>query len=111
VKDFLGNELAVGDDVVFMSTSYAQLRKGTIIKINKVKCTIQGFGGEPELRTPDRIFRVGAGEVTEFAKFEVESGWQALWLDARFTTFEAEMYVNVKHKGKFFNRDVQLKKV
>jgi len=39
-KDFLGNELKVGDEVVFMQVSYRTLMKGTIAKLNDKKAII-----------------------------------------------------------------------
>jgi hypothetical protein len=34
VKDFLGQELKVGDEVVFMELGYRNLLRGKIVKIN-----------------------------------------------------------------------------
>ena len=42
-KDFIGNELAVGDEIVFMTISYRDLRKGKIIKITP-KMVIIDYG-------------------------------------------------------------------
>ena len=38
MKDFLGNELNVGDNVVFMQKSYRNFMKGKIIRITT--CTV-----------------------------------------------------------------------
>lgn len=40
MKDFFEQDLAVGDNVVFIESGYRQYRKGTITKISDVKCTI-----------------------------------------------------------------------
>ncbi len=40
MNDFLGQEIAVGDHVVFMRRFYRQLLRGKITKIGKVKVTI-----------------------------------------------------------------------
>lgn len=40
-RDFLGNELKVGDDVVFMLIGYRDLRRGTIVKMTPKKCRIK----------------------------------------------------------------------
>ena len=39
-KDFLGNVLKVGDEVVFMQINYRSLMRGTIIKLSEKKATI-----------------------------------------------------------------------
>jgi hypothetical protein len=39
-KDFLGNELKLGDEVVFMQKSYRTLMRGTIIKMSPKTCMI-----------------------------------------------------------------------
>ena len=39
-KDYLGNELLVGDEVVFMQLNYRGLMKGVISKISPKKVTI-----------------------------------------------------------------------
>jgi len=39
-RDYLGNELNVGDWVVFMQVGYRGLMKGTIAKMNDKKATI-----------------------------------------------------------------------
>lgn len=40
MKDFLGKELNVGDEVVYMRVNYRKLRKGTIKFLGKVKATL-----------------------------------------------------------------------
>lgn len=40
MKDFFGQELTVGDEVIFIESAYRHYRKGTITKISDVKCTI-----------------------------------------------------------------------
>lgn len=40
MTDFLGKELAVGDDVAFMQVRYRNLLRGKIAKISPVKATI-----------------------------------------------------------------------
>lgn len=39
-KDFLGNELNVGDEVAFMQGNYRNLMKGVIFSMGTVKITI-----------------------------------------------------------------------
>lgn len=39
-KDFLGNELKVGDNIVFIHRRYQELRKGVILKLNPKQATI-----------------------------------------------------------------------
>ena len=41
MKDFLGNELSVGDAIVYMRVGCRTLKKGKIKAIGKVKITIQ----------------------------------------------------------------------
>jgi peroxiredoxin len=41
MKDFLGNELNVGDDVVIMQKSYRNFIKGKIIRITKCMVIVQ----------------------------------------------------------------------
>lgn len=38
--DFLGNELNIGDDVVFMQLNYRNLLKGKIVSLSKYKAKI-----------------------------------------------------------------------
>jgi hypothetical protein len=40
-KDFLGRELEIGDEVVFMQIHYRGLMKGTIKKLSPKKATIE----------------------------------------------------------------------
>lgn len=39
--DFIGNELKVGDEVIFMQKSYRNLLRGTIVSMSEQKCKIQ----------------------------------------------------------------------
>lgn len=39
-QDFLGNELKIGDEVVFIHRRYQELRKGKILKLNPAQATI-----------------------------------------------------------------------
>ena len=39
--DFLGNQIDVGDRVVFMKPNYRELARGTVIKLNDKKLTIE----------------------------------------------------------------------
>jgi hypothetical protein len=39
--DFLGNELNVGDEVVYLDTKYKELHKGIIIKLSDTQATIR----------------------------------------------------------------------
>jgi len=39
--DFLGKVLKVGDEVVFMQIRYRNLMRGTILKMNEKKATIE----------------------------------------------------------------------
>ena len=41
MKDFLGNELAVGDDVVMMLPGYRSFRKGTIHRFTKCYAVVR----------------------------------------------------------------------
>jgi len=51
-KDFLGNVLNIGDEVVFMLLSYRTLSKGTIISMSNQKCKIEY--DEPYSSIPNR---------------------------------------------------------
>lgn len=39
-KDFVGNELKVGDNVAFIHRHYRELRKGIILKLSPTQATI-----------------------------------------------------------------------
>lgn len=39
--DFVGNELNVGDEVIFMQKSYRNLLRGTIVSMSEHTCKIQ----------------------------------------------------------------------
>ena len=41
VIDFLGNEIKVGDEIVFIRKRYRRFEKGKIIKISKQKAIIE----------------------------------------------------------------------
>ena len=41
MKDFLGYELNIGDDVVFMQKEYRSLMRGRIIKITKCMVVVE----------------------------------------------------------------------
>lgn len=56
MKDFLGQELNVGDNVVNIATSYGaskQLRKGKIIKIGKQMVTL-----DSGVKDPSKIIKI-----------------------------------------------------
>jgi len=40
-KDFLGNELTIGDQVIYMERGYRELDIGTIVKLTKCKVMVQ----------------------------------------------------------------------
>lgn len=42
MKDFLRNELNIGDRVVFMTVQYRYLQIGTILRMGSSKLTIEG---------------------------------------------------------------------
>jgi hypothetical protein len=46
MTDFLGKEVNLGDQVVFMLVGYRHLKKGTITKMSPKKCTIKYAPGE-----------------------------------------------------------------
>jgi hypothetical protein len=56
-KDFLGKELSVGDDVVFMQIGYRNFLTGTIHKLNKVKATIS-HGDKKTIQFYSQIIKI-----------------------------------------------------
>lgn len=70
---FLGGEISVGDIVIYMATHVKRLDKGVVVKVNKQKFTIQGNHGGAEQRDHKLVYKIGVGEVKEFAKFQIWS--------------------------------------
>lgn len=57
MKDFMKNDLYLGDEVVFMSTEYNGLKNGYICKIGESKITIRS--GERKFnRFPDKTCKI-----------------------------------------------------
>lgn len=60
MNDFLGQEIAVGDHVVFMRRFYRQLLRGKITKISKVKVTIahEPNGDTHTIQEPSQLIKI-----------------------------------------------------
>lgn len=59
MKDFLGRNLCIGNEIVFMSVGYRYLRKGKIIKIGKAKLTIKPESGvENTYQFPNQVIKI-----------------------------------------------------
>ena len=62
MRDFLGNEFEVGDQVVFMQLSYRNLVKGKVIKETSQMCTIQheklNVGGTTTRQFHNQVIKV-----------------------------------------------------
>ncbi len=62
--DFLGNELKIGDDVVFITPGYRDLSKGTIISETPNYFQIQRHTTDPHghfdkiKQTPDQLIKI-----------------------------------------------------
>ena len=60
--DYLGNELNVGDSVVYIDLKYKKLHTGTIIKLNDTQATIRN----PEYKSEKwRYDKMGYGKHVE----------------------------------------------
>jgi len=62
VKDFLGNLIGVGDEVVFVQLGYRNLVRGTITKITPKTLTIShdktNVGGKQTKQFHDQVVRI-----------------------------------------------------
>ena len=62
MKDFLGNELNVGDDVVIMQKSYRNFIKGKIIRITTCTVIVQhaktNVGDTETKQTGDQVIKI-----------------------------------------------------
>jgi len=61
MKDFLGQELRVGDNVVIIATSYGsstELEQGKITKINKVMATVEDKWKNQGAKHPSKILKI-----------------------------------------------------
>jgi len=63
-KDYLGRELFVGDEVVFMQIRYRGLMKGVIKSLSKLKATIThertNVGSVESIQFQDQIIKITA---------------------------------------------------
>lgn len=60
MKDFLGNNLEVGDEVVFMCLGYRELRKGIISKMTDKTIFIECGRLKPFKQTPSQIIKINS---------------------------------------------------
>lgn len=62
MKDFLGNELEVGDEVVFMQINYRSLVKGVVDRFTPQKVWIWheklNIGGKETLQDPSQVVKI-----------------------------------------------------
>jgi hypothetical protein len=68
-KDFLGNEIKVGDEVVFVQKNYRNLLNGKIIKITDKMCVIghdrTNVGGTETRQFHDQVVKVNIDKAYE----------------------------------------------
>lgn len=60
MKDFLGNELTVGDPVIIIQNSYRKFQWGIIQKIGASKVTVVGLSVNPD-RWPSDVIKITDG--------------------------------------------------
>lgn len=57
MKDFLGKELKVGDEIVYMSTGYQSFHKGEIVKLTNKRIAIERLRDVPKPSWEDPTYR------------------------------------------------------
>ncbi len=69
MKDFLGQELTVGDYVMYMKQHYRELGMGKITKFTPKKVHVKWGSSEwaSILQTPDQLVKVSGEEVFAYA--------------------------------------------
>lgn len=58
MKDFLGQKLEIGDDVVFMQINYRTLKMGKIIKFTPKMVEIDYDGREQIKQLPTQVVKI-----------------------------------------------------
>jgi len=63
-KDFVGNNILIGDEVVFMQLGYRNLMKGVVVKLTDQTCLIQ----HEETNTCSKESRQSHNQVVVFTR-------------------------------------------
>jgi len=113
-KAFLNSEVKVGDVVIYMATCSKSLERGIVVRVNQKKFTIQGNHGRFEQRDHNLCYKIGTGDVSEFASFEIYSEcgkykFSTMILDAKLNEIEA--FDIIVHEMNVWNNTIQVRKV
>lgn len=57
MRDYLGNELKVGDKVIFMQINYRCFTRGEILKLGEKKATLLNSSGRKNIQFYDQIIK------------------------------------------------------
>ena len=74
-KDFVGNELNIGDEVIFIQVGYKALAKGKILRLGPKKATITPdntrYPGDIVIQFYDQIIKWSAIKLLDIELFKI----------------------------------------